>query len=406
MSSLVRWFFVPLAFVAVGCESQAGPELSVDLGMSEADAMAPEDASDAGPVGLDLTHPDSGSEADDLGRLDSAVMVDAGDASTSTVPDAGSTDAGATDLGPAPIALRVVTFNTGTTGGARHDLPPDDGYGSAQASICDQYYGNGLSWVPVMNDTRDFLARIDPDVIVFQEIFHPEECVNIPPSAQTGFYCEGWTPGEPTVAQYVLGPNWQVMCNLGKPDKCAAVHQRVGRFQGCAQDFCIEGMAGGTVPNCGGGSRVGRGVIDLIDGRTVTLVNFHGSSGVTSSDQQCRERQIEQVFVDLGDGQPGANGTRNLVMGDLNADPVRQALIDSSARRWGDFVGDTLPFHFISDVGRNAAPTYASFFNIDHVISDVFEGRCFVPGVTQGEPEVSSITFFDHKPIVCDVEAD
>lgn len=407
MSSALRSLLLLSAVALVGCDGVAtlAPELDARPVFADADPLRP-DAGDSSSPAPDAESADLGLDAGDSSALDAAPYADAADVGTATVADAGPSDAGSTDTGRTPIALRVLTFNTGTTGGARHDLPPDDGYGSAQANLCDQYYGNGLSWVPVMDDTRDFLARTDPDVVVFQEIFHPEECANIPMSAYPGFYCETWSSGQPTVAQYVLGPNWQVMCNLGKPDKCAAVHRRVGTFQGCSLDFCIEGMAGGRVPNCGGGSRVGRGVIDLVDGRTVTLVNFHGSSGVTGSDQACREAQVEQVFIDLGDGQPGANGLRNLIMGDLNADPVRQALIDSSARRWGDFVGDTLAFHFISDVGRNAAPTYASFFNIDHVISDVFVGSCFVPGVTMGQPEVSMITFFDHKPIVCDIRAD
>lgn len=69
------------------------------------------------------------------------------------------------------------------------------------------------------------------------------------------------------------GDGYQVMCNPGKPDKCAAVKKSFGSFRGCADDFCLEGMEGYTVPDCGSGARVGRAILDRVDGGTLTLVN-------------------------------------------------------------------------------------------------------------------------------------
>ena len=184
-------------------------------------------------------------------------------------------------------------------------------------------------------------------------------------------------------------------------DKCAAVNRRFGSFRGCSSSFCLEGLDGYRVPDCGGGARVARGIIDLVEGGTLTLVSFHGTSGRSGDDKDCREAQVEQVFEDLGDGSPGANGAHNLIMGDFNTDPGRAALLDNSARRWNDFV-DGSRFHYISEVGWSAPGSYAGVADVDHVVSDTLSGSCWIPGVA-GVPDYIDSSYFDHHPVVCDV---
>jgi endonuclease/exonuclease/phosphatase family metal-dependent hydrolase len=307
--------------------------------------------------------------------------------------------------------MRVVTFNTGSGGAVGSGQDGD--FTSDLKAVADQVYGNGLAWKPAVEAARRFFAEVQPDIVAFQEVYYTGDCSAVAEPDRTGFVCESWEPGHQTVAQVVLGEGYQVMCHLGKPDKCAAVRLGFGSFQGCAEAFCLEGMAGARVPGCGSGSRVGRGVVELVAGGTLTLVNFHGSSGVSSEDAECRLAQVNQVFVDLGlgDGEPGASGERNLVLGDLNADPVRWAAFDVSAARWLDFVANPdypvaeRPFAFMSPAGSEAEPTYAALYNIDHVMSDSARGTCFVPGVDAGRPPVmDGDIHFDHHPIVCDLE--
>ncbi len=311
------------------------------------------------------------------------------------------------------LRFRAVTFNTGS-GGPTGSYTGGE-YTADLKTIADDLYGNGLAWIPAVETTRQWLAEVDPDVIAFQEIFYTEDCSDIPSADREQFVCEDWQPGDDTVAQVVLGAGYQVMCHVGHPDKCGAVNTRFGTFQGCDADFCLEGLGGARVPDCGHGSRVGRGVIDLVEGGTLTLVTFHGSSGVAPEDEACRVQQVNQVFVDLGegDGEPAANGVRNLILGDFNADPVLWASFDDSAARWLDFVTNPddpdhtadRPFHFLSDVGEDAEPSYASLYNIDHVVSDVATGSCWVAGVTPDHPYVlGDDVYFDHKPVVCDLE--
>ncbi len=320
--------------------------------------------------------------------------------STTTSPTTADETSGSSTGEPAPLEMLVVTFNTGTTTGLLHGLDGDD-YGSDEADISDQYYGDGLAWQTNVDLTAQFFAELQPDVVVFQEIFYSGDCMDIPPEFHPGFVCETWQPGDPTVVEVIMGPDYQIACHLGRPDKCAAVRKDFGAIVGCDQDFCLEGLDGVPIAGCGGGSRIGRGVIELPDGQQFTLTSVHGTSGQTPDDWDCREQQVEQVFVDF-DGEPAANGRRNLVMGDLNTDPYR-AVIDPSASRWLDFVDDDEDFKFISEAGLTATPTYQGLFNIDHVISEHFVGvgECEVPGITPGVDPVLDTVYFDHHPIVC-----
>jgi hypothetical protein len=304
--------------------------------------------------------------------------------------------------GSGTLAFVAATFNTGTGSDGAHDAPPDDGYGEAEAALSDQYYGNGLAWMPVIEDTTLFLGENPVDVIGFQEIFPSELCAGIPPEAKTGFVCESWQPGDPTVAQLIVGEGFQVACHEGHADKCIGVRESFGKIRGCDAALCLDALDGGTVTGCGSGSRIGRAVIELSRGGTLTVVNVHGTSGINQEDQDCRVQQFHQIFVDLGDGQPAANGERNLILGDFNTDPGRMADFDESAAVVVEHAGDGKAFHFVTEVGADATPTYA-IFNIDHVISDTLQGSCWHAGIDEGHPDVTSVVYFDHKPAICNL---
>lgn len=289
----------------------------------------------------------------------------------------------------APEPFVVVTFNTGTTEGLAHDAPPEDGYGAAQAATSDTYYGDGLAWRRAVDDTRAFFARTQPDVVGLQEIFYSGDCADIPERARPGFVCETWRPSDPTVALDVLGPGYQVACHPQKNDKCLAVRRDFARVRGCDADLCLDGLEGEGVPGCGRGARVAKAVLDLAAGGTLKVVHVHGSSGLSNEDVRCRVAQFEQVF--------GALGAQNVVLGDLNTDPVRLFDGDESAATF--LRGATQHgLHFVTEVGEDAIPTYGGLLNIDHVLTDVGEGECSSEIVTE-------MTYFDHRPQVCSVRA-
>ena len=287
----------------------------------------------------------------------------------------------------------AVTFNTGTTPGLAHDADKRDGYTSAEAELSDLYYGDGLAWNVAVDAAARFFEDTQPELIAFQEIFAVQACSSVPQEARRGFVCDGYEPGDPSVAERVLGDAYAVACHPDKPDKCVAVRQDWGQFAGPMTGFPVEG--------CGSGARVAHAEVELTAGGTVDVVSVHGSSGLSGDDQDCRIAQVDQVFVDLGDGQPGVRGTAHVVMGDFNTDPVRFANADPSAVRWTEFIGDGRPFRWITEVGEQAPRTYQGLATIDHVATDAFVGDCVHPGVTDELPAVLDTLYFDHVPALC-----
>jgi hypothetical protein len=309
----------------------------------------------------------------------------------------GSTESSGAGAAEGPIQTRVMTFNTGAPDCARR---ADAEYTCDDAAIADEWYGTGLAHMALIRDTRRFFDATRPDVVGFQEIFHADECPDIPPQFHPGFVCEHWKPGDPTVAQRILGEGYTIACHLGRADKCVAVRKDFGRIRGCSADFCQDHLQSGSTQGCGGGTRIARATIDLSGGGELTVVNIHGTSGITREDQLCRVAQFEQVFVDIldGSGEPAANGERTLIVGDLNTDPGRFFITDPSAALWRSFVGPGQAFRQITSAGLLAPPTYLGLINIDHIASNAFDGDCFV-----GEP--TEIRSFDHRPIICDVQS-
>ena len=132
----------------------------------------------------------------------------------------------------------------------------------------------------------------------------------------------------------------------------------------------------------------------------MTVVHIHGTSGINKSDRTCRKKQFRQVFKNLGDGQPGANGRINMIFGDFNTDPHRLDWLDKSAR----YLQVTAAKHgFKFHTGENSSElrTFRGLVSIDHVLSDHFQGSCTFPGVTPGTEPVLRESYFDHAPVLC-----
>lgn len=295
----------------------------------------------------------------------------------------------------------VMTFNVGTTLGLGHDTGPNDGYTLTQAKTSDRWYGNGLAWRPAIAAVRETIKRVDPDIVAFQEIFDCQECEQIPVEQRTGFVCENWSPGDPNVARTVLGDEYQIAYHPGKRSKCMAVHRRFGKLLGCNGRDRENVLEGFPVEGCGSGARVARAIVERADGQRLTIISLHGTSGFSAQDQRCRVKQVEQIFVDFGDGKPGVRGAHNLILGDFNTDPGRARSVDASANRWNQFVGDGKPFHFVSKSGASAPRSYRGFADIDHIVSDRYRGSCRYLGLDPQSPTVWEGVYFDHVPVIC-----
>ncbi len=295
--------------------------------------------------------------------------------------------------------ITVITFNTGTTHWLPHNRDRADGYTSREANISRKYYQNGLSWSPAIRAVSRYLAAAKPDIIALQEIFHSDECESIPETQRRGFVCDGWKKGDPTVARTILGEDYTIACIPGRADKCLSVRVGFGAIRGCQPgSFCIDGLAGTPVANCGGAARHGLATIEHIGGGSIVAVAYHATSGLQRKDSRCRIRQVDQIRADL-EKLDSTSQLGTIVLGDFNIDPVRNVDSDESAAHLANWV-ETSAFEFYSEIDENVEDTYPYRGKIDHVLGKGFDGDCRSPGSGDIAPVFDRL-YFDHQPIEC-----
>lgn len=352
------------------------------------------DASDVGgPDAVDDTHGLADAANDGHAATDAATS----DVAADTTDTTDTTDATREDTAPPRFRARVMTFNTGT--GARPDAALAEAYGWTPdaADLGDEWYGNGLAWVALIEAMAPWMAERSADIIAFQEIFWPGECASIPEDAHAGFVCANNT--SLSVAERLVGTGYAVACHPGRPDKCIAVRRAFAQIDGCDDTFCPAAMDGALVEGCGSGSRVARASLTRPDGTSLTVVSVHGTSGFSADDTACRVGWFDAAFAGLDPSTP------TLVLGDFNTDPARASDTDASAARLAELVTSG-GFTFVTDVGIDARPTYGGILNIDHVIAGSGDGSCLAAGLDDTLPAPLAVEAFDHRPIVCEVEFD
>lgn len=296
---------------------------------------------------------------------------------------------------PAPdnSPFSVVSWNVGTVGGPGTD-PAEYGFGKDQRTWSDSLYGNGLAFLPAIEDVRRWLWPQKPDIVALQEVFDPEACADIPHEARVGFVCASWQPGDTTVAQRVVPAGYTVACHPGKPDKCIAVRDGFARIDGCSGPLCRDAGTGFSIPGCGKGARAAHFVLRRPGGNVLHVRHIHGNSGLATSDKDCRKALFQLALSDL---EPGAH----LVLGDFNTDPVRFAGIDPSADALAALAGPGQPLQFLTETAESSAPTYGGIVSIDHVLAVGLQGSCAHPGISPGWPAATEVGWFDHRPVVC-----
>jgi hypothetical protein len=373
----------------------------------------------------------------------------------STGEDSSAQDGHAADTATfAPLPLRVITFNTGTSTGLPHDKArdggsDDDGYTLAMSELTDEHFGNSVSYVPAEDALQAFLAAQQPDIVALQEMYWDPWCAELDLSAEASetvaafdHICKGYAPDRPWQLRRLFGPDYTLACNRGKPDKCVAVRTAFATIEGCdaasiaahpeskddpsGSAVCLDGLDGPDIPTCGKGARMAHAVLLLADGRRMSLVNLHGSSGLAAADTACRRKQMQAIFAGLADVE-GATGPGSaaplvtedlaLLLGDINTDPVLFAGADQSADYWAAHVppevdGSGAPVQGETGFVDLALPpsgeptnTYFAGVRIDHVAGRGLERvDCEVPGETPDVAPVYGGVYFDHKPVVCDVK--
>ncbi len=297
----------------------------------------------------------------------------------------------------------VFTFNVGTSKGLAHDVDGDE-YDSEAAEITDQFYHNSLSWQRAEDALAVFVAAERPAIAFLQEVFYDGWCAQGPQPPPDWSVCAHLPPDGALQLERVFGPDYQIACHEGHPDKCIAVRRDIGRIRGCPKDgVCLDGLHGGPPPwPCSHGPRAARAEVDLADGTTLVVVSIHATSGLSAEDAACRAAQFRRVFIDAGDGSPLAPGSEPvLIGGDLNTDPLMFAASDESAATWNEHVGAGKAFVDLAEPDQDAPASYLGIAHLDHIATNAFEGDCVVAGRSAGVPPVLEATYWDHSPVVC-----
>jgi hypothetical protein len=317
----------------------------------------------------------------------------------------GPTDVAGPDERP---VIRVITINAGTSSGRRHDADEADGlppYTSATSELVDEHYFNSLSWNPAERALTAWLATQNAQVVAFQEIFHDPWCDEIdrPEDTPLDLICSTHDPAGPLQVQRLTGDRYQFACGIEKPDTCIAIDRDWAVMDGCNAAGCVILWEPARPPSeCTGRDRMGRVRVTDSTGQRFNIIAWHGTSGGTPEDAQCRADILSLAFEDRGDGTPLVDPTLpNLLLGDFNFDP--ELFVGADVDYIAQFVGAGRSFSWLSPTDIDGPRSYAGGVSIDHVVGDRWEGDCVIPGSSEGVPAVWDRVYWDHRPVVCDL---
>lgn len=287
--------------------------------------------------------------------------------------------------GPKPTvsAFTLLQANVGNT-----FLPCQDGY---IFKLCEK---------DVEDAIKANIARLEPDVIAFQEILPDGACDSIVED-DPRFVCHPDNVGDdPSQIHRLLGDDYEYVCDDRNGYECVAAKKdrfALGRYlllpavdrEPDFDEDCDPGFTVGTI-------------FVQFDDESFTLGNAHPQSGFLG---QCRNRQVEQIFR--------ASGQTVLLSGDWNLDPFA-AGEDPSVDTWIEnvgLVGENKPLHYLSGPAEHRPPyntTENALFSgvLDHVVSDVIEGGCVVLGESPGTERLDGQeggNGCDHRALSCEL---
>lgn len=234
---------------------------------------------------------------------------------------------------------------------------------------------------------REQIELIRPDIVSFQELLSPEQCIN---SSST--ICQGLQ------ARRLLGSEYTISCESRSKHECVAVRTVYGSILGCEDgNLCFENPAGRsdvTASGCDPGFSA-YGVQITWGPRGFTFVNAH----LQTIKDECRREALGQIFA----GNLGPTD-RILIAGDMNFDP---SFDDKSTRLWNEYVGESKHYQNLTTLDGPVvtADIFAGYqVHLDHVISNYLKGKCYVLGETPGTWRLDGGSGTDHRAIVCDLQ--
>ena len=292
------------------------------------------------------------------------------------------------------IVLRVLTANVGNLD-------------EAEKTICPAYHKGSQCELSTEKIIAANLASHDPDIVVLNEVWDTARCQGVI-EKDARFVCHA--PDKLSVAQQArryLGAGYTIICDgiahfdcIGvrtsrvtlDPALCAAGKLCPGKAKTPKHPAACAGMGSITSVSSAGVT---------IDGLGFTVINGHPLNATNNKGDPCRLAQYKQIFREL------ANGKRNLIMGDMNGDPIRFPTVFPSFVYWNTEVGPNRRFHYLSGPAEASPPppTWMNSVTLDYVLSDGFAtGTCQTLGKKADKDRLDHPSYrMDHLGIVCDL---
>ena len=292
------------------------------------------------------------------------------------------------------IVLRVLTANVGNLD-------------EAEKTTCPAYHKGSQCELSTEKIIAANLASHAPDIVVLNEVWDTARCKGVT-EKDSGFVCHA--PDKLSVEQQArryLGDGYTIVCDgiahfdcIGvrssrvtlDPTLCAAGKLCLGKAKTPGHPAACAGMGSITSVSSAGVT---------VDGLGFTVINGHPLNAYNNKGDPCRLAQYKQIFEVL------AGGKRNLIMGDMNGDPIRFPSIFPSFVYWNKQVGPGRRFRYLSGPTEASPPppTWMNSVTLDYVLSDGFaSGACRTLGAKADKDRLDHPTYrMDHLGIVCDL---
>lgn len=280
---------------------------------------------------------------------------------------------------------------------------PDQSFTILNANIGNTLYScrtylNKLCLIDVENIITNSIARLQPDIVVLQEILAPWQCQTLTYDSEN--VCA--LPQDIPQVGRILGDEYQIACDSRNQFECVGIKFDVGSILECEVGYLCQ--TNRTIQNpkgCDPGFTASAVSIRMKDGFEFDLANLHLQSTSTT----CRIETLKRLLLPDANGKIFLKRDAVLLAGDFNFDPWRS--YNNTAIFWTQIIENDWHDHgFVYHSGLvEAIPSHYTTFplgigrTVDFVISNFAEGVLSVMGETPKTQRLDNGYGTDHRAL-------